>query len=252
MTAGRGAPTRIDVPAPMDRPAAIAAALGSAGLILRGGFYPTPEDAVPPLADGRPARSLLLVGNAGAGFWRAFTESGPDLDGADPLDGWSARVIAAVAAAHGADPVFPSQGPPYPPFQRWALRADAVHRSPIGVLIHPDFGLWHAYRAALLFAEALPLPAADDRPSPCDGCAERPCLSRCPVDAFTAGGFAAERCAAHVASAAGADCREAGCLARRACPVGRRYRYAPEQAAFHMAKFVVAVQGRTRAKTSPP
>lgn len=246
MTAGRGAPAPLGMPAPADIPGAIAAALHPVGLILRGGFHPDPADAVPPLADGRPVRSLLLVGNAGAGFWRAFTASAPDLDGKHPLDDWSARVIGAVATAHGAHPVFPNQGPPYPPFQRWALRADAVHPSPIGLLVHPDYGLWHAYRAALLFAEDLALPAADDRPSPCDDCAERPCLSRCPVAAFTVDGFAAERCAEHVAADAGADCREAGCLARRACPVGRRYGYAPAQAAFHMGKFVAAVRGRAR------
>jgi hypothetical protein len=28
-----------------------------------------------------------------------------------------------------------------------------------------------------------------------------------------------------------------GCRARRACPVGRDYRYAPDQAAFHMRPF---------------
>ena len=40
------------------------------------------------------------------------------------------------------------------------MRAEAVAPSPLGILIHPDYGLWHAYRGALAFAERLALPRA--------------------------------------------------------------------------------------------
>ena len=36
------------------------------------------------------------------------------------------------------------------------------------------------------------------------------------------------------------ECREAGCLARRACPVGREHAYRPAHAAFHMTAFAKA------------
>jgi hypothetical protein len=36
----------------------------------------------------------------------------------------------------------------------------------------------------------------------------------------------------------GAACREGGCLARRACPVGDEFRYLPAQARFHTEAFL--------------
>ena len=63
-----------------------------------------------------------------------------------------------LAPGFGATALFPFGGPPWLPFQRWAMKADCVTASPLGILIHPDFGLWHAYRGALAFAEQLDLP----------------------------------------------------------------------------------------------
>ena len=134
----------------------------------------------------------------------------------------------------------PNDGPPYRPFQRWAQRASALHQSPLGVLIDAEFGLWHALRAALLFSHPIDLPPRPETASPCDSCADRPCLSACPVDAFTAAGYDAARSRAHVASAAGTACRTGGCLARRGCPVGAEHAYEDAQQAFHMASFIGA------------
>ncbi len=47
--------------------ATIETALGAQGLIARGGFYPEPGDSVPALDGGRPARSLVVIGNRGPG-----------------------------------------------------------------------------------------------------------------------------------------------------------------------------------------
>jgi hypothetical protein len=220
--------------------ATIANVLGAHGLILRGGFEPRAADDVPPLADGRPARTLMMVGNAGPEMWRAFAAS-PEYDGApDPLNRWSERVIGTVAAEAGAWALFPFGGPPYLPFVAWAKRAEPVAESPLGMLIHPDYGLWHAYRGALAFAEALELPPRAVRPRPCDTCAERPCLSACPVGAFSEAGYDVSACTDHISAAQGTDCMENACQARRACPVGREYLYAPVQAGFHMRHFLEA------------
>jgi hypothetical protein len=62
--------------------------------------------------------------------------------------------------------VFPFERP-YLPFQRRAMRAEACYPSPLGLLIHPDYGLWHGYRGALLFAAAIELPPSGRRASPC-------------------------------------------------------------------------------------
>jgi hypothetical protein len=208
------------------------------GLRVRGGFHPTTEDDVPPLRDGRTARTVVLVGGVGPSLWPAFARSPEAADGGpDPLDRWSRRVIEDIAREAGGTPLFPFGGPPYLPFQRWAMRAEPVAPSPLGILIHPDHGLWHAYRGALAFAEPLPLPPRDERPHPCDSCSDRPCLAGCPVGAFRAGAYDVPTCIDHLDRPAGAVCMTAACLARRACPVGRQHAYGSEQAAFHMQAF---------------
>lgn len=209
--------------------------LANHGLIVRGGFHPVSADEVP----GDPA-TLVLVGNAGPAMWRAFEVARAEsryADSANPLDDWVSDVLSEAAAGLGATALFPSGGPPHLPFQRWAQRAEPVYPSLLGVLIHPDYGLWHAYRGALAFAERLELPAPDTRPRPCDSCADKPCLTACPVDAFGPDGYDVPACVAHVTKPEGADCMDLGCRARRACPVGQSFIYEPANAAFHMAAF---------------
>ena len=216
----------------------IAAALARHGLLARGGFHPVVSDGVPALAEGSAAQTLVMVGNAGPAMWRRFSAAPEQRDGAaDALDRWTRRVLAGVAAELGAAPLFPFGGPPYLPFQRWAMLAEPVHPSPIGLLIHPEYGLWHAYRGALGFAARLALPSRAPGASPCDSCAGRPCLSTCPVGAFAADGYDVPACARHLDTPAGADCMGLGCRARRACPVGQGHRYDPAQAEFHMIPF---------------
>ena len=130
---------------------AIAKDLSEYGLILRGGFLAGPKDEV--LFAG--VSTVLLIGNAGPAMWEAFALHIDEER--NPLDRWTRRVIDPIADRFGARAVYPF-GPDVPPFQRWALRADTVHASPLGILIHSEYGLWHAYRAALLFIERLDRP----------------------------------------------------------------------------------------------
>lgn len=206
-----------------------------AGIPLRGGFHPDEGDGVP-AAGAVPARTLVLLGNAGPSMWRAFSrarEGAPDLT----LDDWTRTVVSALAAELGATALFPFTGPPYWPFQRWAQRADAVYPSPLGILIHPRFGLWHGYRAALAFAERLSLPPREDLPSPCASCADKPCLRACPVSAFSPSGYDVSACLGHLDTDAFAACMTGGCQSRRACPVGKENIYSEEQRRFHMSAF---------------
>ena len=132
----------------------------------------------------------------------------------------------------------PSDGPPYQPFQQWAMRAEPVFPSPLGILIHPDYGLWHGYRGALLFEDRVVLPATVGASSPCDACPGRPCLSACPVSAFDGTAYDVPVCRAHLRSGQGEACLGGSCLARRACPVGVEYVYGESHARFHMAAFL--------------
>lgn len=214
MTAGRG-----------EWWAELRAAVEPFGLRLNGGFHDEVGD-----------RTVAMIGHAGPLLWQRFSAERPD--GTDPLDRWTRTVLAPVAERFGATLVLPNDGPPYRPFQRWAQRAEPVHPSPLGLLIHAEFGLWHALRAALVFPDRREVPPRAEAPSPCDTCADRPCLTACPVGAFDGTAYAADRCASHVRTEAGRDCREHGCLARHACPVGTGWAWADAQQAFHMAAFL--------------
>ena len=219
---------------------AVRAEAAREGLVLRGAFAPDVTDGVPALASGSAARTLVLFGNAGASLWASFKNSPEHGDGApDPLDRWSRRIGEELAKRFGGQALFPFGGPPYHPFLRWARKAEALSSSPVGMLIHPEYGLWHAYRFALAFAEPLEEHAASPvADSPCNACSTRPCLSACPAGAFTESGHRVERCIAYLESHPNAACWTGGCRVRHACPVGQAYCYLPAQAEFHMRAFV--------------
>ncbi|NLR96406.1 4Fe-4S dicluster domain-containing protein [Rhizobium sp. P38BS-XIX] len=214
------------------------AALGAHGVFVRGSLHFDDGDG-PQLDDGLPARSVVLLGNIGGSIWRPFSlwrQLPENIGRRDPLDDWSKAIIRPVAAEFGATAYFPSD-PPWQPFQRWTMKAEGLKASPLGILIHPRYGLWHGYRGALGFADLLteePAPTDDDHP--CDRCADKPCLTSCPAGAVEPTGFDVQHCRSYLRSAQGqATCMATGCLARNACPVGATYRYPAEQLSFHMA-----------------
>lgn len=216
---------------------ALAGAISAVGLVFRGALRLSADDRRGGFAG---VATVALVGMAGRDGWGAFAASPEARDGADhPLDRFSRRIVRQLAEEFAAVALFPFDGPPYHPFQQWAMRAEPVRSSPLGLLIHPRYGLWHSYRGALGFAASLDLPPAEDAPGPCVGC-PAPCLSACPVGAFTSGGYDVPACAARLRSGQGADCMAGGCLARRACPIGAAFRHGAEQSAFTMRAFLRA------------
>lgn len=216
----------------------IAARLGESGLILRGGLHFASGEDRPAGPSGKPAGAVVLVGNAGADYWQHFSrwraEQPAEL--ADPLDRWSRQVIDAVAESVGARLLMPNDRP-FAPFQRWAMRAEGLEPSPLGLLIHPRYGPWHAFRGALLFDDEIALPDVERSNHPCALCAGKPCLKACPVGAHSEAGFAYAACVSYVRAVDGSVCREGGCIARNACPVGGRYRYPAPVQAFHQKAF---------------
>lgn len=192
-------------------------------------------------------KELVLIGNAGSSIWHAFEASPEFADGRpDPMDRWSRRIGLAVAAELDAQAVFPFEGPPYPPFLEWAKSAGSAFPSPIAMFIHPDYGLWHAYRFALrLNVPFSDQPPADPARSPCLSCRDQPCLSACPVDAFSEASYHVDRCVGFLHADDTSDCTRRGCAARRACPVAKPFHYLPAQARFHMEAFLRA-QRKTR------
>ncbi|MEO6610457.1 MAG: ferredoxin [Aestuariivirga sp.] len=177
---------------------------------------------------------VILIGNAGPAMFNRFQR-----DGGGVMDEWTKRVVDPLAADLGAKAAYPFDVP-HLPFLSWARRGGAGHVSPLGLNIHPTYGLWHAYRAALLFPVQFDLPLLSAGGHPCETCVSKPCLSACPVGAFDGTRYDVAACGTYLKSGSGQDCMSGGCLARRACPVGREYRYAAPQAQFHMKAFLAA------------
>ncbi len=196
-------------------------------LTVLGGFHPVP-------ADGAPAGTgtLVLLGPAEPGFW-AHLQAQPEWSGPDPVDRWSRRVIGRIACDLGAKALFPFGGPPYHPFQRWALRTGRAWESPVRLLVQADQGLMVSFRGALALRDRIDLPPPAEKP--CDTCTGRPCLTACPPRALTAAGYDLPACHAFLDS--GPDCMTRGCAVRRACPVSQGYARLPEQSAYHMGQF---------------
>lgn len=219
------------------------------GLVLRGGFCIDVDEALPDCQPGVPAAMLMLFGQAGSSIWECFSASPEYADGkAHPMDRWSRRIGDSLAADWGGRALFPFEGPPWHPFGQWAQRAEAVHASPLGILMHPRYGLWHAYRFAIALPAIIDGWQVDDvaskipavRIHACDECVDKPCLQACPVDAFSQGHYDVAACVNHLAANKQAMCHNSGCLARDACPEARAWLYEPAHSRFHMRQFVAS------------
>jgi hypothetical protein len=210
----------------------IRAALSPHGIFLRGVVH---FDGDGPETSGGHAETVVLLGNIGGSIWQPFSEwRQNNKDAPDPLDTWSVAVIRPIAEAMGGTAWFPSEKP-WQPFQQWAMRAEVLQPSPLGVLIHPDYGLWHGYRGAIGFAQHIDFAMSMARPHPCNHCPDKPCLTTCPANAVAADHFDVPACRTYLAGEGERTCMLSGCLARNACPVGAKHRYPEEQLRFHMA-----------------
>ena len=197
-----------------------------------GWFETRAEDLVP-----HQAQFVILIGNAGPEMFRRFArEREPDHD---MLDDWTREVVDVLARDLDAMALYPFDTPPLP-FLSWARRGGAGHTSPLGLNIHPTYGLWHAYRAALLFPVSFDLPRPQAGSHPCRSCVEKPCLTACPVAAFDGQNYNVSACGTYVNTREGDVCMTGGCQARLACPVGRGFTYAAPQIRFHMRAFAEA------------
>ncbi len=181
-------------------------------------------------------QTLVLLG-AGAGLWPIFMQSDEYTDAhPDPLDRWSKRVVGKIAIAFEAEAIFPSDGPPYAPFIRWAQGTRQFFQSPTGMLVHPKAGLMISIRAAIRVPDVWPIdPPAHN---PCNTCAGRPCVSACPVGALSeTAPYDVPACKTFLDTTDGQDCMAHGCKVRRACPISQAFERDPAQSAFHMQSF---------------
>lgn len=182
------------------------------GLTISGAFHP-------PTNDPSDAKTLVLL-SPNAEFWAVFITDPEYTDNKpNPIDRWSTRIITTLAAELSARPQFPFGGPPYSPFLHWAKQSGRAFSSPLGMLVHDTFGMMISYRGALAFDTVIDLPKHAET-SPCDTCADKPCLTACPVNAITpAKGYDVASCHAYLDTSDGATCMTQACRIRMSCPV---------------------------------
>lgn len=191
--------------------------------------YPTSAD-----------HGLLLLLSLGKTFGDQTDFTAPNVE--HPFNERACRLgDAFVARYFGLAPthvprVYP--GPQSVNLRHWLQLGRVQFRSQMGIGIRPDCGTWSAVRLAYWVA----LPSAEREElrqlypplgarSPCEDCAERPCLTHCPANAITADGTQLEPCIAHRLKV-NSSCADR-CLARQACPVGHEHAYSEQQRAYH-------------------
>ena len=189
---------------------------------------------------------LLLCGHGGKNFWQHLSES--DLASPNPIDTRSVQVITACLeeCSPGSDYeiIYPGMSPlPLSlslPLQDLGRLSGWHHDSPLGLGIHPVYGLWFAYRSVVLsntkFTPTVPLKG----PSPCLSCKGKDCLAACPAGALSDTGFDVNKCVSHRLTEQ-SDCASK-CIARNACPVAAEHRYGNDQLNYHYSQSLTSIR----------
>ena len=216
--------------------------------------------------------SVLLIANQGPSMWqklnRRAAESG--IRTSDPVDDYVLDTVLehgrAVLPDQHLSVLYPrtrlDSSLPHVPLQKLGTVAGWHHASPMGIGIHPEFGLWFAYRA-LVCVDMVFTPGVcvsgrwsalresgsqvvdNTSESVCDTCETRACQSACPAGAVTFGQLPdMARCSTFRLSE-NSPCASQ-CLARNACPVGGQSRYESEQTAHHYSLSLASLRDRIR------
>jgi hypothetical protein len=197
-------------------------------------------------------RSIVIVGNGGGDFWRAFSDfanSHPGWrDRANPLDDFTREIIerevvpALCESGSQCLAVFPFiNGGSTLNFIELAKLAGLGGPSIIGVVVHPVYGPWIAFRAALILNIDLDSPGEALGFDPCLGCVPRGCISACPATAVAfPAGWEIPRCLTHRVEVE-PDCA-ARCHARVGCVLGPEHRYPDDELAYHQRHALIAMR----------
>jgi hypothetical protein len=198
------------------------------------------------------ARSILVLGNGGRNFWSAFQLHAARNPGwrerENPLDDFTRGVVESeIGAPLGRAGlrykiVYPFMSSADTlDFVALGRTAGIAGPSILGVAVHPVFGPWIAFRAALLLDVPVDVPGAALGFDPCPGCAARSCIRACPAGAvgFPSGWDVPKCLTWRVESEA--DC--AGrCHARAGCVLGPEHRYADDELAYHQMRALRAMR----------
>lgn len=217
------------------------------GFLLQGSieFEDLDDQTIAPINDAGfsfgPGERLVFFGQAGPTLWEESVRK--ELHHDHPFDAVSVeRTSAWMAAAfpdERFDVVYPTTDALIP-LGQLTSQLGWGESSPLGISIHPTFGLWIAHRvAAITSADLYHEPA--DHESPCETCATNDCVSACPVGAVSStAAFDLTACAPYRASEQ-SECAYQ-CLSRNACPVGAENRYGDKQMRHHYGSGLASIR----------
>lgn len=190
-------------------------------------------------------QSIVVLGNGGADFWHAVNRHAqihPEWFAREhPLDDYTRWAVeqdlAPRLAARGVrfSIAYPFVGnEPRLDFVTLGKVAGLGVVGLVGVLIHPTYGPWIAFRAALLLEEEIEQLGPAIGFEPCPGCTTRSCIAACPAQAVGTAGWEIARCLKHrVEARPSCDSR---CHARVACVIGPEHRYPDDELAYHQER----------------
>ena len=198
------------------------------------------------------ASSIIVIGNGGRGLWDALKRHAQERPGwmerEHPLDDFTREIvenrIAPAARARGSCTiVFPFVGDTSATlsFMQLGKLAGLAGPSIIGVSVHPRFGPWLAFRAALLVDELIEEPGEALGFDPCPSCTARTCITACPVGAVSfENGWDIPKCLTHRVEVE-PDC-ETRCHSRVGCVLGPEHRYSDDELAHHQRRALKAMR----------
>lgn len=127
-----------------------------------------------------PDKQLLLLATGGKHFWNTLSHP---LSGENPIDDYTTSEVLLFGKNKlqldlTSSILFPHGKENYP-LQQLGRDLNLCAPSPLFIDIHPEFGLWFAFRALVsLPLETLPEISLNSFISPCDQCAEKWCLKK--------------------------------------------------------------------------
>lgn len=188
------------------------------------------------------AKSIILSGFAGNGFWKNFkrfldNDPGFKEKHENPIDSYSRLIFGRLSEILKAEDgiryesVFPfGDTSTNMDFVKLGMLGGVGVPSLLGILLNPKYGTWISMRGTLVtnieFEEYdKPLSSFD----PCTGC-YKPCITSCPARTVSEYGWDWYECMRFRMSD---DTCSEKCASRLACPYGKEQAYSTEQIGHH-------------------